>query len=41
MVDAHVVAAAVEHGGGVCLTGDPDDLERLAVGAPAVQVVPI
>jgi predicted nucleic acid-binding protein len=30
MVDAHAVAAAVEGGGGVVLTGDPDDLERLA-----------
>jgi predicted nucleic acid-binding protein len=30
MVDAHVVAAAVEVGGGIVLTGDTDDLERLA-----------
>jgi predicted nucleic acid-binding protein len=30
MVDAHVVALAVEEGGGVVLTGDTDDLERLA-----------
>ncbi len=30
IVDAHVVAAAVERGGGVILTGDVDDLSRLA-----------
>ncbi len=30
IVDAHVVAVAVEAGGGVVLTGDTDDLERLA-----------
>lgn len=30
MVDAHVVAVTVEAGGGVVLTGDVHDLERLA-----------
>jgi hypothetical protein len=30
LADAHVVAAAVETGGGVVLTGDPDDLASLA-----------
>jgi len=30
IVDAHVVALAVEDGGGVVLTADPADLERLA-----------
>ena len=30
MVDAHVVAVAVEAGGGVVVTGDHDDLERLS-----------
>lgn len=30
MVDAHVVAVSAERGGGVVLTGDPDDLTRLA-----------
>lgn len=30
LADAHVVATAVEAGGGVVLTADPDDLERLA-----------
>jgi predicted nucleic acid-binding protein len=41
MVDAHVVAVTIEHGGGVCLTSDAGDLERLAAGAPAVSVVAI
>jgi predicted nucleic acid-binding protein len=30
MVDAHVVAVAVEAGGGVVVTGDHADLERLS-----------
>ncbi|OHV41748.1 MULTISPECIES: PIN domain-containing protein [Pseudofrankia] len=37
LADAHAVAAAVEVGGGVVLTGDPDDLSRLA--APYRTVV--
>ena len=41
MVDAHVIGAAVERGGGVCLTGDPADLEALAAPYPSVQVVDI
>jgi predicted nucleic acid-binding protein len=41
IVDAHVVAAAVESGGGVVLTADPDDLERLAGRHRNVQVVDI
>lgn len=41
MVDAHVVGAAVECGGGVCLTGDPDDLDALAAAYPNVQVVDV
>ena len=41
MVDAHVVAAAVESGGGVCLTSNPDDLSVLAAPYPNVQVVDI
>jgi hypothetical protein len=32
---------AAEHGGGVCLAGDTDDLERLAAVSPAVIVVGI
>jgi predicted nucleic acid-binding protein len=41
LVDAHVVAAAVEAGGGVVLTGDAADLERLAAPYRNVQVVSI
>jgi predicted nucleic acid-binding protein len=41
IVDAHVVAAAVEGGGGVLLTGDRDDLERIAAPYPSVQVVSV
>ena len=37
-VDALVVASAIELGGGVVLTGDPDDLEPLAGGHPEVVV---
>ncbi len=37
-VDALVVAAAIELGGGVVLTGDPDDLEPLASGHPEVVI---
>jgi predicted nucleic acid-binding protein len=38
MVDAHCVAAVVERGRGVILTGDPDDLTRLAAAYPTVMV---
>jgi predicted nucleic acid-binding protein len=41
MVDAHVVATAVEAGGGTLLTGDLDDLERLAAAYPHVHVAPV
>jgi len=37
-VDAIVVASAIELGGGVVLTGDPDDLELLAGGHPEVAI---
>ena len=37
IVDAHVVAVAVEAGGGILVTGDPDDLERLS--APYANIV--
>lgn len=39
LADAHVVAAAVEAGGGVVLTSDPHDLVTLAAGDPRVAVV--
>jgi len=38
MADAHPVAAAVESGGGVILTGDEDDLNRLSASYPNVHV---
>lgn len=48
LAGAHAVAAAVEGGGGVVLTGDPDDIQRLRVPtgmwswkhcrAPAVEI---
>lgn len=37
-VDALVVASAIELGGGVVLTGDPDDLAPLAGGHPEVVI---
>jgi predicted nucleic acid-binding protein len=37
-IDAVVVATAIELGGGVILTGDPDDLETLASGRAEVMV---
>lgn len=37
-VDALVVADAIERGGGVILTGDPEDLERLAEGHAEVVI---
>ncbi len=41
IVDAHAVAAAVEAGGGVVLTGDADDLLRLSAPYRNVTVVSI
>lgn len=38
IVDAHVVAVAVEAGGGVVVTGDRSDLERLAAPYQHVAV---
>ena len=37
-IDALVVASAIEVGGGVVLTGDPDDLDPLADGHPEVVI---
>lgn len=41
IVDAHVVAAAVEAGGGVVLTSDPKDLVKLAAPYRNIQVIDI
>jgi len=41
LADAHAVAAAVEAGGGVILTVDRDDLERLSAAYPNVQIAAI
>ena len=41
MVDAHVVAAAVESGGGVCLTGDPGDVGAMGAPYPHITVLDI
>lgn len=38
LADAHCIAAAVEAGGGVVVTGDTGDLGRLAAPYPNVQV---
>lgn len=39
LVDAAVVSTAVRLGGALILTGDPDDLRRLASGHPNIEVV--
>jgi predicted nucleic acid-binding protein len=39
IVDAHVVAAVIEQGGGVVLTGDAGDLVRLAAAYRNVDVI--
>lgn len=41
VVDAHVVAAAIEAGGGVVLTGDSKDLVRLAAPYRNIQVIDV
>lgn len=41
LADAHVIASVVQAGGGIALTGDPKDLERLAAGYRHVTVVPL
>jgi predicted nucleic acid-binding protein len=40
-IDALVVASVIELGGGVVLTGDPDDLQPLADGHPEVVIKPL
>jgi hypothetical protein len=41
LADAHVVAAAVETGGGVVLTGEAGDLASLAAPYPNIRVQPL
>ncbi len=41
LADAHAVAAAVESGGGVVLTGDVGDLQRLAAPYRSIVIEPI
>lgn len=38
LADAHVVAVAVEAGAGVILSGDPDDITKLAAAYPSIVV---
>lgn len=39
LADAHVIATAIDRGGGAVLTGDPGDLERLAAAYGNILVV--
>jgi len=39
MVDAHIVAVCALYDGGVVVTSDPGDIERLAQSVPAVRIV--
>jgi predicted nucleic acid-binding protein len=41
LADAHPVAVAIEAGGGVVLTGDPDDLSHLAGPYRTVVIEPL
>ncbi len=41
LADAHVIAAAVDMGGGVALTTDPEDLNRLAASYRNVMVLAV
>ena len=41
LADAHAVAVAVETGGGVVVTGDPQDLARLAAPYRTVVIQPL
>lgn len=38
VVDAHVVAVCVPHGGGLVVTADADDIHALAAAVPAVRI---
>jgi predicted nucleic acid-binding protein len=39
VIDAHSVAIAARAGGGIVVTGGPEDMQRLAAAVPAVRVV--
>lgn len=39
IVDAHVVAVAARHGGGLVVTSDPADIARLADAVPAARIL--
>jgi predicted nucleic acid-binding protein len=39
MVDAHVLAVCARHGGGLVVTADAGDIERLAQAVPSARVV--
>lgn len=39
IVDAHVVAIAARHGGGLVVTSDPDDIVRLADAVPEARIL--
>jgi predicted nucleic acid-binding protein len=39
IVDAHVVAIAARHGGGLVITSDPEDIARLADAVPAARIL--
>lgn len=39
IVDAHVVAVAARHGGGLVVTSDPDDIVRLTDAVPAARII--
>lgn len=39
LADAHVVAACAARGGGLVVTSDPDDIERLAAAVPSARII--
>jgi predicted nucleic acid-binding protein len=39
LVDAHVVAVCATHQGGLIVTVDPDDIQRLAQAVPSVRII--
>ena len=39
IVDAHVVAVCLLHGGGMVITADPTDIDRLAAVVPSARIV--